>query len=81
MPAVQPDDDAKRSVTRKRTSFIRKNLSIDLTEVHGSPEDIDSEETVSYQLEMEIVNAAIMSTDDEIYNILYKINDIMKILP
>lgn len=81
LPATQPDDDAKRSVTRKRTSFIRKNLSIDLTEVHGSPEDIDSEETVSYQLEMEIINSAILSTDDEAYNILYKINDIMKILP
>jgi hypothetical protein len=81
IPATQPDEDAKRSVTRKRTSFIRKNLSIDLTEVHGSPEDIDTEETISYQIEMEIIDASKLDNDNDIYNILYKINDLMKILP
>lgn len=81
IPTTQPEEDAKFSVTRKRTSFIRKNLSIDLTEVHGTPDDIDSEEVVSYQLEMEIIDPSKLENDNDIYNILYKINDLMKILP
>ena len=79
VPTEQPETDAKRKVSRYRTSFIRKNLSIDLTIVHGAQADIDSEETVVYQIELEILNPGIVKSDDELYNIIYKVNDLLKI--
>lgn len=79
VPTEQPNVDAKRKVNRYRTSFIRKNLSIDLTVVEGAQADIDAEETVVYQIELEIVNPTIIQTDDELYNIIYKVTDLLKI--
>lgn len=80
VPVDQPDDDAKRSVSRKRISFVRKNLTIDMTEVYTAPTDIDSESgTTVYQCELEIINPKLLTSNDEIYNILYKINDVLAI--
>ena len=45
--------DRKRSKTRH--SFVRKNLSIDMTISSGDNVDMDSEEEAMYQIEMEIV--------------------------
>lgn len=79
VPTEQPTTDAKRKVNRYRTSFIRKNLSIDLTIVEGAQGDIDAEETIVYQIELEIINPSIIKTDDELYKIIYKVNNLLKI--
>lgn len=69
--------DRKR--TKTRHSFIRKNLSIDMTISSGDSVDMDSEEECSYQIELEIINPQGVKTDDEFYNILHKISDLVKI--
>jgi hypothetical protein len=80
VPATQPSEDAKRHVCRKRTSYVRKNLSIDITEVISDPVDIDSEEETTYQCELEIINVSNFKNDAEIENLLYKINDVLAIV-
>jgi acetolactate synthase regulatory subunit len=69
--------DRKRNKTRH--SFVRKNLSIDMTISTGDSVDMDSEESCSYQIEMEIVNPQDVKSDDELYNIIHKISDLEKI--
>jgi len=69
--------DRKRNKTRH--SFVRKNLSIDMTISTGDSVDMDSEESCSYQIEMEIVNLQDVKSDDELYNIIHKISDLVKI--
>jgi hypothetical protein len=70
--------DRKRM--KQRTSFIRKNLSIDMTFSTGAAFDKDDENPACYQIEMEIVDPSEISCEEELYNIAYKINDIMRIL-
>jgi hypothetical protein len=70
--------DRKRM--KQRTSFIRKNLSIDMTVSTGAAFDKDDENPACYQIEMEIVDPSEISCEEELYNITYKINDIMRIL-
>lgn len=70
--------DRKRM--KQRTSFIRKNLSIDMTVSTGAAFDKDDENPACYQIEMEIVDPSEISCEEELYNIAYKINDIMRIL-
>jgi hypothetical protein len=69
--------DRKRNKTRH--SFVRKNLSIDMTISSGDSVDMDSEEECSYQIELEIVNPQEVKNDDEFYNIIHKISDLVKI--
>lgn len=67
--------------TRRRWSFIRKNLSIDMSVVTGGGAfDPDSEDEAVYQVELEIVDPAEVKTDDELYNICWKVEDILKLL-
>jgi len=77
----QKDDleftDAKQ---RTRESFVRKNLSIDMTVVSGNPTDFDSEEEQSYQVEFEIINPKLVKDQDTLYNIVHKVQDVLKIL-
>lgn len=73
----QYDMDRKRSKTRH--SFVRKNLSIDMTISSGDSVDMDSEEECSYQIELEIVNPQDVQNDNELYNIIHKIDDLAKI--
>jgi len=40
---------------------------------------MDSEESCSYQIEMEIVNPQDVKSDDELYNIIHKVSDLVKI--
>ena len=70
--------DRKRS--KQRTSFIRKNLSIDMTFSTGAAFDKDDENPACYQIEMEVVDPSEISCEEELFNIAYKINDIMRIL-
>jgi len=75
----QYEMDRKR--TKMRTSFIRKNLSIDMTISSGDNVDMDSEEECSYQIEFEIINPKDVASMNEFFNIIYKINDLSELIP
>jgi hypothetical protein len=66
--------------TRKRTSFVRKNLSIDMTIVGGDSDDPDSEENERYEIELEIIKPQNVGDKNELYNIVHKVDDILKLL-
>jgi len=63
---------------KERWSFVRKNLSIDMTVIKGTPDDKDSDDDTSYQIELEIIRPGEVETDIELFNILYKVFDIIK---
>jgi hypothetical protein len=66
--------------TKRRMSFIRKNLSIDMTVVEGDVEDLDTEDPNSYQVELEIIDPSLVKDDNELFNILHKVKDLFNIL-
>jgi hypothetical protein len=66
--------DRKRSKTRH--SFVRKNLSIDMTISTGDNHDPDSEEEATYQVELEIIEPSKVDSDAR----FHKVNDIAKLL-
>jgi hypothetical protein len=72
------EETSTEQKTRERWSFVRKNLSIDLSIVKGTPEDKDCDEDTSYQVEMEIIDPANVQTRNQLYNILYKVFDLLK---
>ena len=72
------DMDRKRS--KYRHSFVRKNLSIDMTVSSGDSVDMDSEDAASYQIELEIVNPSDVGSYTDLFNILHKVNDLSKLI-
>jgi hypothetical protein len=48
------EETSKEQKAKERWSFVRKNLSIDLSMVKGDPEDKDCDQDTMYQVEMEI---------------------------
>ena len=70
--------DRKR--TKTRHSFVRKNLSIDMTISSGDNADMDSEEEASYQIELEIIKPSEVDSVYKFQNILNKIEDLMKLV-
>jgi hypothetical protein len=72
------DMDRKRS--KYRQSFIRKNLSIDMTVSSGDSVDMDSEDASSYQIELEIVKPSDVGSYNDLFNILHKVNDLSKLI-
>jgi len=72
------DMDRKRS--KLRHSFIRKNLSIDMTVSSGDNADMDSEDASSYQIELEIVKPSDVGSYNDLFNILHKVNDLSKLI-
>ena len=74
----QYDMDRKRS--KVRHSFVRKNLSIDMTISTGDSVDMDSEDASSYQIELEINKPGDVTSHDQLFNILHKINDVSKLI-
>jgi hypothetical protein len=70
--------DRKR--TKVRHSFVRKNLSIDMTISSGDNVDMDSEEEASYQIELEIVKPGDVDSVYKLFNIINKVADIVKIM-
>lgn len=73
------EETSTKQTTKERWSFVRKNLSIDMTIVKGTPDDKDSDEDTTYQIEMEIIDPSQISSDrDELFNLLHKIFDLMK---
>ena len=71
-------DDVK---TKKRFSYLRKGLRIDISIVRGNPDDLDDENDTAYQVEFEIVEPVKASSRDALYNHIYKIKDLFKCLP
>ena len=82
IPVEEMGDDEVMDTVRvkSRTSFVRKNLSIDMTVVTGDPTDLDSEEDARYEIELEIVAPAKVTGRDELYNIVHKVFDVLKIV-
>jgi hypothetical protein len=62
---------------KERWSFVRKNLSIDMTIIKGTPDDKDSDDDTVYQVELEILRPDSVDSDKELFNILHKIFDIL----
>ena len=73
------DDEevSHKQKTKERWSFVRKNLSIDASIVKGTPDDPDSDEDTAYQIELEIIDPSAVDSDVDLFNILYKIFDVL----
>tara|TARA_R100000908_G_C3749114_1_gene143930 strand:+ start:845 stop:1426 length:582 start_codon:yes stop_codon:yes gene_type:complete len=72
--------DMDRKRTKTRHSFVRKNLSIDMTISSGDNVDMDSEEEAMYQIEMEVVKPSDVDSIYKFQNILQKIDDLCKLI-
>lgn len=79
-PAVyDPEKDVfTHERKRRRTSFVRKGLSIDMSIVENGEKD--SENPYVYQIELEITDPPSELTDVRILNHYQKIFDVMKLL-
>ena len=77
-PDTNRDMDKKK--TKKRVSFIRKNLSIDMTICVGDSHDMDAEDPMSYQIEFEIIDPTRVQSKDEMFNIIHKVKDLFNLL-
>jgi hypothetical protein len=74
------DGDMDKKKMKERVSFVRKNLSIDVTKCTGGSDDIDDENESTYQIEFEIVFPKNVKNIDELFNFIYKIKDVFKLL-
>lgn len=78
-PVDDYEGEMDKRKTKRRLSFIRKNLSIDVTAVTGDVEDMDTEDPNVYQIEMEIIDPKLVKDDNELFNILHKVKDVFNI--
>lgn len=75
----EPNGEEMETVkTKKRWSFIRKNLSIDLTEVTGEPDDKDSDEDTTWHVELEIIDPKTIGDRDHLFALMYKIFNLLE---
>lgn len=74
------DREMDKKKTKTRVSFIRKNLSIDMTKCTGDMHDMDAEDPVTYQIELEIIDPSRIQDKDELFNIIHKVKDVINIL-
>ena len=74
------DREMDKKKTKQRVSYIRKNLSIDLTIITGDTSDMDAEDPVTYQIEFEIIDASRVNTKDDVFKLVHKINDVFIML-
>lgn len=72
------EETSTEQKTKERWSFVRKNLSIDMTIITGTPDDKDSDDDKMYQIEMEIIDPSQIQNKIELFNLLYKVFDLMK---
>ena len=72
------EETSTEQKTKERWSFVRKNLSIDMSIVKGTPDDKDSDEDTTYQIEMEIIDPSQIQNKIELFNLLYKVFDVLK---
>ena len=74
------DREMDKKKTKTRVSFIRKNLSIDMTKCTGDMHDMDAEDPITYQIELEIIDPSRIQDKDELFNIIHKVKDVINIL-
>ena len=74
------DSEMDCKKTKTRTSYIRKNLSIDMTSIIGGAQDMDSEDPFTYQVEFEIIKPENVEDKNTLFNIIHKIKDVFNIL-
>lgn len=80
-PAKVPDGvEYNSSKHKERTSFVRKNLRIDMTVVSGDPEDKDCENESEYQIEFEIMKLSKVKNRNDLYSHIYKIKNLLDCL-
>ncbi len=77
-PNTNREMDKKK--TKNRMSFVRKNISIDMTVCTGDSYDKDAEELTTYQIELEIIDPMCIHTKNEMFNIVHKIKDLFNLL-
>ena len=77
---ISGEYEMDRKRTKMRHSFVRKNLSIDMTISSGDNVDMDSEEEASYQIELEIVKPGDVDSVYKLFNIINKVDDLVKIM-
>lgn len=77
---ISGEYEMDRKRTKVRHSFMRKNLSIDMTISSGDNVDMDSEEEASYQIELEIVKPGDVDSVYKLFNIINKVADMAKIM-
>jgi hypothetical protein len=63
--------------TKTRWSFVRKNLSIDMTQMQGDPEDKDADEDSTWHVEFEIINPKEIGDRDKLFALMYKIFNLL----
>jgi len=81
IPTEKPvDEDADRMIEKYRRSFIRKNLSIDMTIISGDSQDMDDEDGKKFQVELEIIDPTKIEEEPKLFNIINKVSDVLKIL-
>jgi hypothetical protein len=80
-PSTQEVDEFTKARKRTRTSFVRKNLSIDMTIISGDPSDWDSEEENTFQIEFEVIDPTKVQDRDTLYNIVHKVQDVLALGP
>jgi len=73
-------EDADRMIEKYRRSYIRKNLSIDMTIISGDSTDMDDEDGKKYQVELEIIDPSMVEDEPKLFNIVHKVFDVLKIL-
>jgi hypothetical protein len=64
---------------KQRISFVRKNLSIDMTIVTGQQDDLDDETEHTYEIELEILDPSKVNDDSTLFNLIYKIECLTKL--
>jgi hypothetical protein len=83
IPTVYDQDKDRflETKSRVRTSFIRKGLVIDVSEIsRASTQDKDQENSVEYQIEFEIIDPVNLESDNATFNHYHKVFDLLKCL-
>lgn len=77
-PIPYPKEYKRKFSREKETwSFVRKNLTIDMSKVRGGC-DLDVEDEYLWEIELEIIEPQKIKQWDELYNIVHKILCILK---
>jgi hypothetical protein len=79
-PFEYDGETATEQKSKERWSFVRKNLRIDMSRITGNPDDPDDDQDTVYQIELEIINPALLRTRDEAFKLVYKVFDVIKLL-
>lgn len=78
-PKEETGDEVYETIFhKKRRSFVRKGLRIDMTETSGEADDIDAENATSYQVELEIIDPNTTDEKSQFRNHVQKIEDVLK---